>query len=86
LDTPTLLGGIPDIVLFCRVRIYNEAKAISITLLSARLVDFGIQSENIYEIISFLLMLTTFTGITLEYEQSGAVKSKTIDLLDLKAK
>ena len=31
-------------------------------------------------------MLTMFTGITLEYEQSGTLKSKTIDLLDLKAK
>lgn len=31
-------------------------------------------------------MLTMFIGITLEYEQSGALKSKTIDLLDLKAK
>lgn len=31
-------------------------------------------------------MRTVFIGITLEYEQSGALKSKTIDLLDLKAK
>ena len=31
-------------------------------------------------------MRNVFTGITLEYEQSGALKSKTIDLLDLKAK
>ena len=37
----------------CRVRIRNEAQTVSITLLSARLAAFGIQSENIYRISLF---------------------------------
>lgn len=68
------------------MRIRNEAKTVSVTLLSARLAAFGIRSENIYRITLIPSNAPMFSGITLEYEQSGTLKSKTIDLLDLKAK